>query len=517
MLDCYPGPPTIDANCVGRCPLLPLNPKAVIRKIPPLRCRAEPETASIIFPNAITYQVAFHQSCVCNELQALHNRHLVNREINFDKDYFSRAAKNITKDWYIECSKSTLMQALSEYRGRKRRLYFKARQDIKEFGVLPSDSNIKMFVKPDKYPAGVIEDKAPRAIQYRHARYNLVLATYLRPLEHEFYSMAGTDGLRVITKGMNNTEIARLWLDKMALYDNPVFLSLDHSKFDSTVNEDHLRCEHRFYNRVYKDNSLRKLLSRQLLNNGYSRNGIKYRVKGTRMSGDYNTGLGNCFLNRVVLESFLKDVKHSIMLDGDDSVVIIEKDALKKLDFQHFERMGFITKYEVLFDKRKVVYCQKQLVMSKPPTLCRQFQRALSHMSICLKHYTGKGYQHWFNGVLECEAYTNKNMPIFDKLLALRSGRRVIRDDEWYRKMANDSTTLGTYTDYKEFSKTFDISVHTVKLFEEALMNTFYYRIDYGGKSDSPSTTKLIVAQLGQRYNACPTTPDTWWAGNGSL
>lgn len=410
----------------------------------------------------------------------------------------------------------SLQDAVNEYRGKKKKIYFKAMQDIRFHGVLGTDSNIKMFVKPDRYPEDVVADKSPRAIQYRHPRYNLALATYLKPFEHVFYEHPGMDGLRVVTKGLNYRQIADLFIQKSQLYKRPVYLSLDHSKFDSTVNEDHLRFEHRQYNRVYKDNTLRKLLKKQLFNKGYSRHGIKYTIRGTRMSGDYNTGLGNSLLNRVVLESFCRGVKHSIMLDGDDSVVIVEKEALDKLDFSHFERMGFQTKWEVNTEMTKVVFCQKQIVFSNPPTMCRDFHRALSHMAVCLKRYVGKGFARWLAGVFECEAFTNKNMPLFSMLLGLVK-MKGLRDEEWYRKMSNETEMLGDYVDYQAFSATFDIPIHTIKLFEEALSNTFGYHhiADYGGKSDC-SSAKLVIAQLGQRYNACPSHPDAWWDGSST-
>lgn len=324
----------------------------------------------LVNPPIDGYRIATHRGCSCNELIALHNRHLIDRELReYDKEYMLSQFRKVSRSWKFNVEKMPMHEIVKGYTGGKRRMYYRAMLDLK-FGLRPTDSHISMFVKPDKYPESDIQDKAPRAIQYRHPRYNLSLAVFLKPFEHHFYELEGSDGLRVITKGMNHTELARLFLEKISLYEDPVFIECDHSKFDSTINVHHLKFEHSVYNRTFKSSHLRLLLRKQLFNKGYSRNGLKYYVKGTRMSGDYNTGLGNSLLNRAVLESWLT-VPASIMLDGDDSVIILERRDVKHLDFSHFAKCGFTTEIALRYEMNKVEYCRRRLVLCDPPMFVR--------------------------------------------------------------------------------------------------------------------------------------------------
>lgn len=385
------------------------------------------------------YRVAYHKPCQHNELLALHNRHLIDRTyIPFDNDYWKEQSRIITKSWRFHPTTMSYYQVAMAYRGGKRRIYMRAREDLLTNSDRKSDAYVKMFVKPDRYPEETIEEKMPRAIQYRHPRYNLALATYLKPFEHEFYNHPGLgpSESRVITKGLNPTEIADLFIVKSAQFKRPLYLACDHSKFDSTIRVEHLKTEHGIYRRSFpKNGRLHSLLRRQIHNTGFTRSNIKYEIKGTRMSGDYNTGLGNSLINRIVLESYLKHIKHEIMLDGDDSVVIIEQEDYQFLDPDHFGKMGFETQVDITSDITQVVYCQRRLVLGAEAVMVRDPIRALSHMAVCFANVQGKGCLRWLRGVAYCEYYSNRNQPIFRAFSGV-DPRRLFKTYDWYEKMA---------------------------------------------------------------------------------
>lgn len=435
----YTGTLELEMVCLGN---IPLNKLGKAKLTPTRTIECEPKSFYVINPQKYGYQVSVHASCTHNEMAALHNRHLIDRSyIPFDNQYWNKNV-DYAKTWNFDIEPTTYHNIVMSYKGGKRKIYWRAMMDLRTNGLRDTDHYIKMFIKYDKLAVGDIQNKMPRAIQYRTARYNLSIAVFLKPYEHVFYSMPGNgpSGTRIVTKGLSNVDIADLLIFKASHFDKPIYLGLDHSKFDSTVRKEHLVTEHNCYNRVFKSNWLRFLLRRQLHNKGFSRTGIKYKVEGTRMSGDYNTGLGNSILNRLVLESFVRGLKHEILLDGDDSIVIIEYDDLNKLDLSHFGRMGFETKCEVYDDIQHIDYCQKRLVFSNPPTMVRNPVRMLSNMAVCLKRYLPKSYIGWVKSVYDCERLGNPGIPICRSFPDLKV--KAVKDEDYDRKMESASVRV---------------------------------------------------------------------------
>lgn len=341
----------------------------------------------ILNPHPLAYRVRVHSACQHNELIALTRRHIIDRSyIQFSRSEWLKAAR-LTRSLLIEaaeCQVTSVTNVIMGYRGGKRAVYTRAAERLSELRHAHSTTNL--FVKPDKVDEDLIDEKAPRAIQYRSAVYNLKLATYLKPLEHNLYNnLLNDNGTPVIAKGKNQKQRAEHILQ--CFQDKPHILMLDHSKFDSTINVEHLKTEHGIYNSVFKSRTLQKLLSWQLNNRGYTRSGIRYKVRGTRMSGDYNTGLGNCIINYIAIRGFLAKfgVKGHIYLDGDDSLVFIDKCDLGRLDFGYFEKLGFETTHSDTDQLEKAEFCQCNYIHG-PNVLVRKPGRAISNAAISLKN-----------------------------------------------------------------------------------------------------------------------------------
>nr|QZZ63382.1 hypothetical protein [Leuven Tombus-like virus 3] len=496
-----------------------MNASRATIRMPPVLCTGS--SPMYVINPMVGYKVAVHSTCICNEALALHNRHLIERKTNFNNKYFREMTKKVSKHWKFSPDKMSMWECVKQYNGGKRRIYATARAEILTTGLRKSDSYISMFVKQDKYCESQIGDKMPRAIQYRSPRYNLVLATYLRPFEKQFYLLPGLgpSETRVITKGLNKTQIADLFLYKAAHFVNPVYISCDYSKFDSTIRVEHLKAEHAIYDRTFKSGELRKLLHQQLYNKGFSRHGIKYTIKGTRMSGDYNTGLGNSLINRIVLESWLCDVPHEIMLDGDDAVIIIEKTDMYKLNMQHINKMGFNPVIGATDDILEVVYCQSRLVMGKQAIMCRNPWRALSNMAVTVNRYPPHCYRHWFSGVAEAEASINKNMPIYHSLFKL-VGKQVIRDADWHRKMEFETVGPGNVVERQAFEATFGIPESMQIFIEDCISNYTGFQVyNFNTTKNGHSTlsakkaTTRLVNSIGQRFATLDSSPNPWWGG----
>jgi len=130
---------------------------------------------------------------------------------------------------------------------------------------------------------------------------------------------------------------------------------------------DALKYEHSFYLWLYKQNTtLAKLLKWQLRNKmrlfvgNYK---VQYQVYGARMSGDMNTGLGNCLLMCLMIYQYLSDigVRGRLLNNGDDCVLIVEHRDFCKLNGlgPYFLELGYtMEREEAVHQFERVEFCQ---------------------------------------------------------------------------------------------------------------------------------------------------------------
>lgn len=287
---------------------------------------------------------------------------------------------------------STPEQFVECYRGDRRwRVYENARLSLQAQPVDRRDARLKTFVKAEKVDFTTKADPAPRVIQPRNPRYNLEVGRYLKKLEHQiFEAISGVNGgIPVVMKGYNAHGTAELLRRKWDMFNSPVAIGLDASRFDQHVSIDALKWEHGVYLSCFKGQDrveLAKLLSWQLHNKGVGTavdGYIKYSVDGCRMSGDMNTGLGNCLLMCAMVWSYCnsKGIVHQLANNGDDCVVICERKDLAKFMNglqQWFLDMGFTMKIEEpVYTFEKIEFCQTQpvwggdrWVMTRNPWKC---------------------------------------------------------------------------------------------------------------------------------------------------
>lgn len=390
---------------------------AKITRMPRLECNHQSKLRiGLVIPN--TYQAITHNSCVCNEYRALVDRHICERKTNFDHKVFKSGYLQFRKLLDFTVERVPYSTVVADYTGGKRRMYEAARQLVIGPKHLKQWSRVQMFVKPDKYPLAQIHQKAPRAIQYRTPMFNLMLASYLKPFEHAYYAMLDEYGLKVVAKSLNNLERAQNIVDASKLFDNPVFVLCDHSKFDSHVKPEHLKLVHKLYLHFYKSKQLYDLLKCQLVNRCYSKGGISYVVKGTRMSGDYDTALGNTLLNHYILKQVFKQTQHHILLDGDDSVIVMPKEHLQYVDWGLFSKMGMNTTFEVVDELTRVEFCRSRLIdVYRTPRFARDWRRAAANMGITIQNYPNHtAWLRYYAGVGLGELACSSGVPIIGVL-----------------------------------------------------------------------------------------------------
>lgn len=346
----------------------------------------------------IVRKVYVHNNCRCNEIVALRNRVLF--ECVMPETWAVRSCRRIARDiadWLppVPLGDGEWVQA---YTGRKRRKYLQAEASLIVDPIRKSDAYIAAFIKAEK----IFELKDPRLIQARTARYNYALGNYLKPIEHYLYNLKGTNRLkrwlppgRLIAKGCNMERRARLIRSKMQRFHHPLVVSLDASRFDAHVT-DLLEVEHLIYKRYWKDPYLDRLLAWQVNNRGRTSTGLRYRLKGSRMSGDMNTALGNCLISIMVLASVMKSLnlkphKWDMLCDGDDVLLFIDRDYRSILNElpDLYRSHGFEIKVEnVTENYNQVLFCQSHPIDTyHGPKMVSRPERVLSRALVGVKHW----------------------------------------------------------------------------------------------------------------------------------
>jgi len=336
-----------------------------------------------------------HADCVCNEIVSATNRVVgeVPRPTPDGLRLLRAAARRIARV-LPRVEPYSYEQVISMYTGMRKARYTQALRNVQLHGLCKRlHARISAFVKAEKFNPDDKVNPDPRMIQARSAEYGLVIATYLKPIEHYLYKLRGPMGVRCIAKGLNQRQRGALLMEKMAAFTDPVVVSLDASRWDKHVSREVLRVEHSVYLHCLNDPVFARLLSWQLTNYCRAARGTKYAVLGGRMSGDMNTALGNCLLMVIMVHASMKWCSRwDLMDDGDDCLVICESTELERLREElpkAFLEFGQELKIEnVARDIRDVVFCQSKVVMMPDgPMFTRNWRRCLSQDSCGSKHW----------------------------------------------------------------------------------------------------------------------------------
>lgn len=334
-------------------------------------------------------------------------------------------------------------QFVDHYKGRKKVCYQTALDDLRAGrGNLEEDSFVKAFIKFEKTDRTIKTDPVPRVISPRDPKYNIRVGRYLLPLEKRIFKsirrMFKSES-PVVIKGLNAEASANALRSKWDSFVDPVAVGLDASRFDQHVSFDALRWEHRVYARCFKGKHRERLLSLlrwQLVNrcSAEAPDGIvEYRVRGTRMSGDMNTSLGNCVLMCSMIYAYLKakGVEGQLANNGDDCVVFMERCDLARfsegLD-EWFTSLGFTMAVEPAVDEfEQVEFCQTKPVFDGHGwVMCRNPSTAITKDSVMLKCWDSpKLFRGWLDAVGTGGISLTGGLPVFQSFYNsyVRSGK----------------------------------------------------------------------------------------------
>lgn len=315
-------------------------------------------------------------------------------------------------------------QFVDYYKGRRRTIYQHAADGLVLKPIRLQDSYLSTFIKAEKINFSNKPDPAPRVIQPRSARFNVELGKYLLPLEHKIYDEI--DKLfksPTIMSKYNSFEQAKVLRDKWEQFSDPVCVGLDASRFDQHVSEQALKFEHLLYTKIFgNDKLLKQLLKWQLNNVGFANapdGKFKYTKRGSRMSGDMNTSLGNKFLMCLMAIAYIrtKPFKIEFVNNGDDCLMIFERKFLKQLQDleKYFKAFGFkIVREAPVYVFEHIEFCQCKPILSN--NLWRMVRNVKTCMikdvtSVTLGHDVEQ-YQRWLSDIAACGLSFTADVPV---------------------------------------------------------------------------------------------------------
>nr|AOC55063.1 RNA-dependent RNA polymerase [Pinela virus] len=391
-------------------------------------------------------EFGLHKHRVVDELQTICNRHLkATPPVELDSLAWKLFHRRMctTSRLIGRVPTATIACVLEGKSGRRRKRFFQGIKELGESPVCKKDAAITEMQKLEMYESCKLEVKEDRGIQFRSVKYNVALARHLHNIEKRVIGMH-PDGYHPVMKGATPQQRAERLAIGASSFRRPVYLLLDHSRFDAHVNVALLREEHKFYLRCRGKNAeLARLLKMQIVNRGRSKGGVKYRTLGKRMSGDINTGLGNTIINYCIIMSWLdaSSVKGHVYLDGDDSVVIIEKeDECKLVPLEnHMGALGMVTIMDRTEDFWRAEFCQSRPVLVDGTVrFIRNPQKVLATVGRSAERLDPSTAAEVLRASAMCELAMNGNAPVISKfcrriLEHLGDGRVVFSNTQLWK------------------------------------------------------------------------------------
>jgi len=378
----------------------------------------------------------YWNNCQCNEFDGLMRRHFIGSVVGFRPNnpaikLLERETEQMRSEIprFNRVDHQTLIEnTRSTIKNRYRRAYFELRNRVTNLG--DKEKRVKAFVKYEKIPIGKFEaGKPPRMIQFRDF-------TYLYCLKRELLNFSltvktspqlkwNTQPIQTIfTKVHDSYGTAAVLKESWDMFIEPVAICLDHSKFDGHYCTELLEIEARFWKELNGSHMLKWLLEQQLVNHGSTHHGIKYKVKGGRMSGEYTTSDGNSMMNYAMLVTWLKhygldQYQFRVHVNGDDSVIIVDrKFAWLRHKLAYFRNFNMETECDrVVSDFREITYCQASPIRGKELRwyMVKEPVRTISRLCYCDEKFSAS-IQRYTRGVGLCELAVNTGIPIMQSI-----------------------------------------------------------------------------------------------------
>lgn len=326
------------------------------------------------------------------------------------------------------------LQTASSYHGRLRRRYMAAEESLRESPVSSRDARLSPFLKAEKCNVDGKLPK-PRMIWPRSPRYNLALASRLKPFEHwlwgrldaRTFAVPGVG--RIVAKGLNPRRRANLIVRKFARIEDCVVFEADGKAFEAHVLPAQLSAEHGVYHSAFPgDGGLFALLAMQLVLRAKLMCGAKISRPGSRASGDFNTGMGNTLIFSCIVVAALRELCGSkpfdLLVDGDNCIVFIPRSVLGRVVSSFAPTVLQMSGHEVVLERpvaviEQIVFGQSHPVFLGPGrgwVMTRDWRKVFSVALSSHRwlHDPSFGLE-WVQGVAACELSLSRGLPVLQR------------------------------------------------------------------------------------------------------
>jgi len=383
-----------------------------------------------------TFVPVCHRSCPHNELAALALRSMG----PLPPEVFTELPDRTAVVWrsldrfarrYDQGAWSHLDTAMS-YSGALRRRYVEAARSLADDGLSGFyDHFLRAFLKTEKnrVPSKMAK---PRLIYPRSPRYNLELASRLKPFEHWLWGRLNGkvlncgDGSRLVAKGLNPRQRANLIVRKFEAVEDCVCMEIDGAAFEAHVGPSQITREHGVYRCAFPgDARLRWLLRCQERLVGEVA-GAKFSRDGGRASGDFNTGMGNSLIFLVEVVSALRElgVHFDVLVDGDNSLLFVSRRDLHLVE-RDFARLVLESSGHEVVLERPVNFIEGIRFGGSAPvylgpkvgwSMVREWHRVLSGAFSSHIHLNEPKFAKvWMAGVARCELSIARGVPVLQE------------------------------------------------------------------------------------------------------
>jgi len=394
-----------------------------------------------------TWCPAVHANCVHNEIAALAWRSLAPLPLGPDPEHSVEVTASygrlVALARRYRGTRWSLLETALSYSGSLRRRYVEAERSLREDGPLrSSDYRLRAFLKAEK--VGSAKDAKPRMIFPRSPRYNLVLASWLKPFEHWLWGyltarrLFGGSNTRVVGKGLNPGRRANLIVRKFSEFKECVCFEVDGKAFEAHVTENHIGREHGVYRAAYPRSGLRRVLSHQRFA-GVTQSGVKFSRRGGRASGDFNTGMGNTLIMLAVTSAVLGTygVKFDLLVDGDNALVFLERADLPLVSADFYDRVLRSSGFEMTLEEPVSCVERVRFGRSAPLFLGDRWTMVREPWSVLSGAYASHRWlrepvfgRRWVNGVARCELSLALGVPVLQA-----AALSVLRQTETEKKV----------------------------------------------------------------------------------
>jgi hypothetical protein len=416
-----------------------------------------------------------HLNCPHNEIAAVAMRSLAPLPRPVDYPLGAQVLRTFARlekvaGWFSG-ERWSYLETAHSYTGLLRRRYVEAERSLRQDGPIRwRDSELKAFLKAEKiWCAGKFPK--PRMIYPRSPRYNLALASRLKPFEHWLWRnfmlhhfIGPLDGWkpgrdsrgRIVMKGLSPVGRASVLYKKFTSFEECVCFEVDGKAFEAHVSTTLLAAEHAVYKKVFsRDTELARLLRMQERLVGTSSSGVGFSRPAGRASGDFNTGMGNSLIMSVVVIGVLREygVPFNVAVDGDNALVFLSRENAGRVvqDFQ--QRVLDASGLELTLERPVCRFEEVRFGRSAPVfngrglgyTMVRDYRNIISGATGSHRHLRDPRFaSRYLHGIARCELSLAVGIPVLQsyatKLFETTDASRPVPLDRY-----GDYTYLGAW------------------------------------------------------------------------